>query len=204
MEKRYLKTDIILNKNIGDIDSNREEAISGILGKSFPKKIHITQVNGIAFISPENDSIVMTSQQISYQSQIESQDGVGRSMEIQGNLDKICERLAISQRGIYSVNIQYIVKAKKDTFDETKKDYLKNEDLKLNVKGMGLKTFVENEKIIGYFAIEPYLNDSSYYFIDVNIQTKSEINNFSEAFELFREYRDLSSDFISKNTSNIK
>ena len=204
MKKRYLKTDIILNKNIGDIDSDREEAISEILGKNFPNKINISQVNGIAFISIQNDSIVITNQQISYQSQIQTQDGVGRSIEIKSYLDKICKRLAISQKGIYSINIEYLVEAKRDTFDETKKDYLKNENLKLSLRGIGIKNFIENEKIMGFLAIEPYLNDSNYYFIAVNIQTKSNLDNFNDAFEIFREYRDLSSDYISNVTSNIK
>lgn len=191
MKMNYLKIEIVLLKNIGDIDATREKIISDLLKDKYPNKITIPQI-GVAFAQRNQNEglILVANQQISYQNQLPCQDGAGADVQIARDMSLITERLAISEIGKYVINAEFIINV---DFDSMRDSIVKNKPFvdyeEFGIKGSAIKYFVNDESIEGMYTFEPYIKDISNYFVSYNIQSKKDLKTFAEALRLFRDYK---------------
>ena len=189
IRKKYLKVEVTLLKDIGSVDDQREKAIDELIMLDYPNKISLEKM-GIVYGKKNTDSILIANQQIGYQSQRSEQDSAAEDNYIVKTLNKITDRIAISQQGRYVINAEMLFDAKCNSHEDSIQRFQikKYNDLDF-VKAAGIKYFIEDEFIVGTFFFEPFFKDNRYYFVAFNFQPKEEVENFREAISFFRKYK---------------
>jgi|GEM_PF-5509285 len=174
-----------LTKDIGEINTKRKEAITNILEGRF-EKIADTPDNFLILYDPAEEK--ESSNNVAMRNGIAIDDdslsffiseNVNEKLEsgiITEIADMIFDTLLVEKNNLEIVtDFVASYSAKGSSFEKSLELFCPNGISFPDVKGMGLRFFVDNEKYYGEYKIEPYVNTPENFFINEEVMLKNKI-----------------------------
>lgn len=171
-------------KELGELSPKKISVVSEVLGKAYP---NISQLPiGTVFVNPEaRKHVLLASNQLGV-----GQDGVNIEPDfvtIQKDFLALFDVLMLDQTSNILFDFVGLLPSRAENVLKSSFGLLNHKSLEsLNefsgFDGVGLRFFYNEGNLRGDFRVEPFLQDTTKYFMQLQVSSKEPLNSIEEAF----------------------